>query len=461
MDLILGLTLSDLDPLSSDLDNITITLECRHTFTVETLDGLCELNKAYEWDETSESWRRPLLSSENFIKTPCCPTCRTPINARRYGRVTKRGNLDLLERNIATRMARELRSIQIHFRDIDLAVMQERVMKSVVNRPDFTFSAKVSEAARTLRQNLASNTNSAILPMNVLTLQTKKNYGLPTMESEHWKKAIGPLLDLYQRSLKLAETRTAHSSAYDAAFSMLYEREFQLAQLGPRIPKRVKIFALQAAKTKVGMAPPRADTRFRVEAIWMSIDIRSAIGGLAEKYFSCLLERPAASNAQRESWVNFTTLIYDSCFHDAQCAIRIARTTNAHRQELLSGLRVFRASWRRMQFEVLVKQARFGGISAEERTSLSNHVEERLLHTREAARNLRSRCISNGNMRDKSATDEFDVPLEQTFRHWEELIENLNRPSVFYQAVTEEERLQVVGSFTEYRKYFKISLTLY
>jgi hypothetical protein len=218
---------------------------------------------------------------------------------------------------------------------------------------------------------------------------------------------------------------------------------------------------MQMAKTKVGMAPPRADSRFQVEAIWMSIDIRGAIGGLAEKVFFNLSENHAASIAQRNSWADFTELIYDSCDRDAQYAIKIARTTNAHRQELLSGLRIVRAGWRRMQFMVLVKQAQREGLAGEERELLSEQMEGRLLEAREASQRLRTRCISNGNLRDISVKDEFDVPLAQTFKHWEELIEKLNRPEVFYQAVSEEERLQVVGSFTEYGWQFKISLNFY
>jgi hypothetical protein len=245
----------------------------------------------------------------------------------------------------------------------------------------------------------------------------------------------------------LSSQRTAHSSAYEASFSMLYEGELEAARHGPRPPKHPETFALRTAKTKVGMAPPRADTRFQVEAIWISIDIRGMVSGLAEQWFSALLEKVGASSGQLGGWISFITFIHDSCSHDAECAAKIARTTSAHRQELLSGLRIFRATWRRTQFDAIVKQATPGGLDSEGRRLLAESAEARLLLTREGARDFKHRCTSNGRIQATVVQDEFDLPLEQMFNRWQELVEALKRPTVFYQSVTDEERRQVIGSF--------------
>ena len=451
VDLVLHLTLADIDPSSADLDNVTITLQCRHTFTVETLDGVCELHKAYERDENTNAWSRSLLSSETFVKTPCCPTCRAPITARRYGRLTKRGNLDLLERNVATRMAREHGLLHTTFNAIERLILEQAIIRGVTARSDFTLSDKALQATLNKRNRLTHSSNSTnVLPVELLGPQMHSICGLPKKDCTLWTTTIRPLLDVYRKVSVLSSQRTAHSSAYDASFSMIYENELELARQGPRSPKHPETFALQVAKTKVGMAPPRADTRFQVEAIWMSIEIRVLMGILAEKYFSVLVEKKDASAAQVQAWAYFIMFIHDSCAHDAMRAIMIARATSAHRQELLSGLRVFRASWRCVQFDAVVKQSQAGGLSTEERVSLITSVEQRLVTTKEDAQRFRVRCISPGRIPSSTISDEFDAPLNQCFQHWEELIQTLSRPSVFYQSVSDEERLQVVKSFTEY-----------
>ncbi|KIM23243.1 hypothetical protein M408DRAFT_264970, partial [Serendipita vermifera MAFF 305830] len=367
VDLILHLTLDDIDPSSDDLDNITITLKCRHTFTVETLDGVCELAKAYERDATGNVWSRLLLSSETFVKTPCCPTCRAPITARRYGRLTKRGNLDLLERNVATKMARELASLQATFHGIDRAALGTGV-QDFAPRSDFVLSDKALQGTQKKRdQYTRPSRKEPVLPVDLLGRHMQSICGLHRVECNRWVTTMKPLLNLYQKVHTLSCQRTAHSSAYEASFSMLYEYELMLARHGPHPPRHPETFALQVAKTKVGMAPPRADTRFQVEAIWMSIDIRVLIAGFAEKLFSNLVEKKVASPAQLLAWANFITFIHNSCFHDASCAAAIARTTSAHRQELLSGLRMFKATWRRTQFSVIIDQSRPEGLTMDER----------------------------------------------------------------------------------------------
>lgn len=450
VDLILHLTLDDIDPSSDDLDNITITLKCRHTFTVETLDGVCELAKAYERDATGNVWSRLLLSSETFVKTPCCPTCRAPITARRYGRLTKRGNLDLLERNVATKMARELASLQATFHGIDRAALETGV-QDFAPRSDFVLSDKALQGTQKKRdQYTRPSRKEPVLPVDLLGRHMQSICGLHRVECNRWVTTMKPLLNLYQKVHTLSCQRTAHSSAYEASFSMIYEYELMLARHGPHPPRHPETFALQVAKTKVGMAPPRADTRFQVEAIWMSIDIRVLIAGFAEKLFSNLVEKKEASPAQLLAWANFITFIHNSCFHDASCAAEIARTTSAHRQELLSGLRMFKATWRRTQFSVIIDQSRPEGLTMDERNGLAQRVERHLLATRGEALRFKRQCISGGRVLDNIVRDDFDGPLGQCFNHWQQLIDTLNRPSVFYQAVSDEERRQVVGSFTEY-----------
>ncbi|CCA73010.1 related to ECM32-DNA dependent ATPase/DNA helicase B [Serendipita indica DSM 11827] len=409
VDLILGLTIADLDPTSQELDNVTITLRCGHTFTVETLDGVCELGQYYRKHEVTGRWLSPIQRLEAFVKTPCCPTCRRPIEAQRYGRALKRGNLDILERNVATTMARELQSMQQELSTI----------------------------------STAGTDIDVLLPFNVLEERflSQKDYrtkiltpgrALPIVN----ERLLG--LQMRKRASDILAGRAAHMVAYEASYSMLYEHELARVQKGPFAPKYPERVALQSAKTKIGMPPPRADTRFKVEAIWMTIDIRHVLGSLAEKIHSRLSSQASHSQQQLEALQQFIIFIYHSCQLDSNAAIKIAQSSDAYRQELLSSMRQIKTTWRLVR----VEKALF---------LVKRQMRGRLEEARLAARTVRNACSTKSGANFAMISQEFDAPMEKVFKQWQELGDHLSRPSVFYQPVSDDELYAVIGSFTEYR----------
>lgn len=96
--------LKEVDLESSDISERLIRLGCGHMFTVETLDGHCKMSEYYEVDDMGQfvATKAPPIS---YQTPPTCPTCRGPIDALRYGRVTKRATLDILEQNVASTMS--------------------------------------------------------------------------------------------------------------------------------------------------------------------------------------------------------------------------------------------------------------------------------------------------------------------------------------------------------------------
>ncbi|KAH9934853.1 uncharacterized protein B0H18DRAFT_489837 [Fomitopsis serialis] len=96
--------LDQVDLSSSDTSERLITLACGHIFTVETLDGHCDMHSYYEIDPMGRfiSTKAPPV---NYQSPPTCPTCRGSITALRYGRVSKRATLDILEQNVASKMS--------------------------------------------------------------------------------------------------------------------------------------------------------------------------------------------------------------------------------------------------------------------------------------------------------------------------------------------------------------------
>ncbi|KAG8815447.1 hypothetical protein FRC19_001025, partial [Serendipita sp. 401] len=378
MPFVMWTPVEDLDTASDNLDNITITLGCGHTFTVETLDSICELEGVYQRDFITHQWIGPSFSQPSFVKTPGCPTCHHPIDARRYGRVTKRSNLDLLERNIATRLATQLRSVHQAWLGVDHSSIEQAVIAQSLHRPEFTTKPRFLTARETLRNKLLSDDAQSIVPSDVFCKSLLRYNSLPKVDANQWKNSTKPLLEIYEQVSKILDTRKAHNSAYQASLSILFESELKSATESSDSPEYPEAYALKMARLKVGTTPACADARFVVEGIWITLDIRFALGALAERVYSRLSSQPKRNQAQIDAWGHFTTFIYDTCSRDAGIAFNIASSTQAHRQKLLTSLGIVRSVWRNTRFLVTSKQSREEALGGEERINLMREVEERL-----------------------------------------------------------------------------------
>ncbi|KAL3940607.1 MAG: hypothetical protein SGBAC_004891 [Bacillariaceae sp.] len=99
-----------------DTDPI-IVLPCEHFYSLETLDGLFELDKAYEKSPESGEFvaTKPLFGSGILDRPTKCPDCRAPISRiRRYGRILNYKSLQALERKHMT-------GIRNSFKDLSIA----------------------------------------------------------------------------------------------------------------------------------------------------------------------------------------------------------------------------------------------------------------------------------------------------------------------------------------------------
>src|SRR5882762_2625040 len=84
VDFIMCRKLSEIDMKQKTLDEILITLpSCRHVFTVETLDGICDMNEFYQRDSNEGRWIGFADPPTGFRKPPTCPTCRKAITSPR------------------------------------------------------------------------------------------------------------------------------------------------------------------------------------------------------------------------------------------------------------------------------------------------------------------------------------------------------------------------------------------
>src|SRR5712675_1637416 len=116
VDFIMQRKLAEIELDSEDISERLIKLACGHIFTVETLDGHCNMSEYYQIDLMGifVATKAPPV---NYQTPPSCPTCRGPITALRYGRVTKRATLDILEQNVASKMSSDLEMIGLEIED--------------------------------------------------------------------------------------------------------------------------------------------------------------------------------------------------------------------------------------------------------------------------------------------------------------------------------------------------------
>jgi len=268
VDLIMQTTLGELEA-GDALENLIMTLSCGHTFTVESLDGHCEMDRLYTRNENS-SWSGlvDLSSSPGFRTAPTCPLCRTPISIPRYGRAYKRAALDLAELNIASDMTQSLAKVQAGIALFNKEMHSKFVAQSIkdISKP-FFLSPKHQRQAVAHQTKLLKEAEANKQPVHHRDLWLfggKKNkFNLPVPLALEWRQVAKPLLNAYELSFETALKRPAHVVAYENAFSTLFQMELEgLLRMSNGGPKNPHENAMRIAKLKMGRPPPRADKRF-------------------------------------------------------------------------------------------------------------------------------------------------------------------------------------------------------
>ena len=349
VDFIMQRRLDEIDLSSSDLSDRLITLSCGHLFTVETLDGHCKMSEFYEVDPATGSFLSTKAPPVNYQTPPTCPTCRGSITALRYGRITKRATLDILEQNVASTMSRALDACAPELAVItsDLDALKEKAEKVPVGVPE-ELDSDEDAAARPDVHSFALL--SGPLPVDALDTKGMHNFhGMSNDEAKAWNNVVRPVLQIYRRIVGIACTRGAHVKAYEGARSTLYREAFQSIATGPSDanspadapaisqPENV---ALQMVDRLIGQPPPKADVRFQVEAYFMSLEVRALLAQLAQARVEALGKAEAIleAEAHRARWEAFVTFLYEACGTDAKKAQKLARDSRATRQAARAAL---------------------------------------------------------------------------------------------------------------------------
>jgi hypothetical protein len=378
VDFIMQRRLDEIDLASDDISERLIRLGCGHIFTVETLDGQCKMPDYYEQDALG-TFTAPKAPPVNFQTPPSCPTCRGPITALRYGRVTKRANLDILEQNVASTMSSALENVgpEIEQFSARLETAKTEAKAIAFSPPD---EAADDFDALSARRRTLFGLESEPLPSDEISQPSMKDvHGFSGDEGRAWNKVVRDLLKLYRKVADVARTRGPHVQAYGAALATLYRLELSAIASDPeRATDAPEPVAIAEVNKKIGQPPHKADTRFQVEAFFLSLEVRYTLAEIAQSRIEGL---KVSSSSRDETvlrherlWRSFVSFIYESCIRDAEKALKIAKKSSASRLAAHAGVNILRGKLELFRFEILEERkllARNGHLNDESRANLS------------------------------------------------------------------------------------------
>lgn len=448
-DMILQRSLRELDPSRGSVDELIITLpSCKHTFTVETLDGHCGIQDYYELD-ANRAWRGLKSPPPGFKMPPSCPTCRAAIRSPRYGRVYKRANLDIIEKNVASQLTKSMYAIVNDFKAIDPEKLRDNLkVASAICTFGVQDAAEIKrKSGEIFRSKILNSENE--MPVRWLALELDKHsFGLESEVVRLWARETQKLRSIYARAMKISSTRSAHMKAWDSAFSSLYRQEIENAiQMPSTAPRYPAEHAMRVANMKVGLSKPLADKRFIVEAFWLTINIRILIANVAQELLTPKNVYPgrfSSFSSFKEIWVSFIRFVLETCRRDARVANRIAEASQSRKQLLHSDVLIFNIELEILKLNYKILQT--AASTTADRDGLLREVKAQLETlnlslTREEARH---RGYNGSGMPDAEFERVFLIPMHSISAELSGIDEAILSGAV-YQPVTYEEKQQIVA----------------
>jgi len=420
---------------------------CRHVFTVETLDGLTGMNDFYSRDKQGTKWTG-LLVPLGFTNPPTCPSCRSPITCPRYGRIFKRADLDILERNVAAHMSQSLDNRQRVLQGINegnlKALLAAEAARITIPDPKHTPKLKKQSASR---KKLLETGKS---PASERDIQAS-NSTLHSMDSQVlsiWRKVTHQLFAVYKDIVKITERRYAHTQAWEASLSLLFERESQAGLENPAtLPRNPQEHAMRMARLYIGQPRPLADRRFLVEAFWVTLHIRLTLIGLAQTWVREVKKQQSYySTFHLQQWVIYIDFLLQTCVRDAEKAYDIARDSESRRQIVKSRLLRMRIDLEAFRFNL--SMCRQYGTFKDNREELLAKVDKLGAEAKAQMMDTVTAHLSRkeiGSLQQERVwvEDNFTSTAEIIVSEWMEMKKSI-KMDTFYQPLSLDEQMQIV-----------------
>ena len=437
-----------------------IKLACGHIFTVESLDGHCNMSEYYEIDLMGvfTATKAPPV---NYQTPPSCPTCRGPITALRYGRVTKRANLDILEQNVASKMSSDLEDISEEIGRITANIVGTKEdAKKIPFSPPNTKPEDHCHLAEN-RKTQFGKESETLSPYAIQLGAMTTIHGLSREESRTWSNVVRELVKLYRKVAGVSRTRGPHAQAYGAALATLYRLELAAIASEPdRACNKPEPLAMEEVNKKIGQPPHKADTRFQVEGFFLSIELRYTLAEVALSRIEGLNtnSREEGIAMHTRLWQSYVSFIYESCVRDAEKSLTIAQKSAASRLAARAGVHILRGKLELFRFEILNERAlmaRDGVLDDAHKETLSSRA------TQEAeAAVSQLRTLEETYIRSRPAANMDDLKDERAWfaqncrergdkyvEEYNKLATHLLTENDVYVPLTLQERADIVKSF--------------
>ncbi|KAH9014346.1 hypothetical protein EDB85DRAFT_875353 [Lactarius pseudohatsudake] len=415
VDFITHRRLDEIDLSSDNISERLIGLECGHIFTVGTLDGHCHMFKYYESDAVG-AFTTTKAPPVDFQTPPSCPTCYRPITALRYGRITKKANIDILEQNVASTMSSTLEEVGSDIESF-LGRLDNVKSKAKSITTFYPPSHAVNFDILSVHRRTRFGPESEPLPREEISQASMTNvHGFSVEEGRAWYSVVHDLLKLYRKIVRVARTRGPHEQAYDAALATLYRLELSAIARDPErasdTPERV---AMMEVIKKIGQPPHKAGTRFQVKAFFMSFKLRYTLAEIAQSRIEGLnvFSGREVVRLHERLWRSFVSFIYESCIHDAQKALKIAKKSSASRLAAQAGVNILRGKLELFRFEILAQhtlQLQCGLLNDDGRNELSTNAQ---LEANTASVEMKK--LETRYLRGRRVTDTTQLNSERTW----------------------------------------------
>ncbi|KAH9011840.1 hypothetical protein EDB84DRAFT_994480 [Lactarius hengduanensis] len=109
---------------------------------------------------------------------------------------------------------------------------------------------------------------------------------------------------------------------------------------------------------KIGQPPYKADTRFQVEAFFLSLELRYTLAEITQSRIEGLTvaSRDEIVLRHERLWRSFVSFIYESCIRDAEKALKIAEKSSASRLAAHAEVNILRGKLELFRFEILAER---------------------------------------------------------------------------------------------------------
>ena len=480
VDFILQRPISDIDTTSDNVSEKLITLECGHIFTVETLDGHCSMSEYYEVDPMTGRYIMPKAPPVKYQMPPACPACRGPITSPRYGRVTKRASLDILEQNVASNMSKQLEKYGLSVEAISARLeVLESVAQGIPRGDDFASEDVFGQIHERRKESFGKPDEP--LPINMLR-ELNAQHGFSQKEEEAWGEIMEEINRVYDGISGVASARSAHVKAYEAAMTTLFRLEMEAVASDPStaVGTTRHEAALAAVNAKIGQPPYRADRKYHIEAFLLSIELRLMLAQVASARVAGLSVTFDDPNCPRHRhiWITFVEFLHDSCIADCTKAASLARSCYAFRQEARIRVVALRCGFEKVRFYALEKRRRIHilDLSRDDRLRMKRNLGTLISQQRATAqetflqvgtRYFQNRPINSQEEMNEEALwfrDNCTSRVDRVFAAYQDLQGYALGEEVFYQPVSLREKQDIVralgfGMWRIHASEFSPSLT--